>query len=86
MKTVEWVAIHRKHHAKCDTPEDPHSPKYFGLKKVFFEGADIYRKAGLNNLELIREYGKGVPDDWFERFFTVQEIVSVVYCLRSLLN
>ncbi len=69
MKTVEWVAVHRKHHAKCDTPEDPHSPRYLGLKKVLLEGADIYRKAGLNNKELIDEYGKGVPDDWFEKFF-----------------
>lgn len=69
MKTIEWVAIHRKHHAKCDTPEDPHSPRYFGLKKVLLEGADIYRKAGQNNPELLLEYGKGVKDDWFERVF-----------------
>ncbi len=69
MKTVEWVAIHRKHHAKCDTPEDPHSPRYFGLKKILLEGADIYRKAGLNNIELINEYGTGIKNDWFEKFF-----------------
>jgi stearoyl-CoA desaturase (delta-9 desaturase) len=69
MKTVEWVAIHRKHHAKCDTPEDPHSPRYFGLKKILLEGADIYRKAGLNNHALIEEYGKGAPNDWFEKIF-----------------
>lgn len=67
MVTKEWVAIHRKHHAKCDTPEDPHSPKYFGLKKVLLEGADIYRKAGENNPELLREYGSGTPEDWVER-------------------
>ncbi len=69
MKTVEWVAIHRKHHAKCDTPEDPHSPRYFGLKKILLEGADIYRKAGQNNPALLEEYGKGAPNDWFERVF-----------------
>lgn len=67
MKTVEWVAIHRKHHAKCDTPEDPHSPRYFGLKKILLEGADIYRKAGANDPELIKTYGTGVTDDWFEQ-------------------
>ncbi len=67
MKTIEWVSVHRKHHAKCDTPEDPHSPKYFGLKKILLEGADIYQKAGRNNPELLREYGEGTPNDWFER-------------------
>jgi stearoyl-CoA desaturase (delta-9 desaturase) len=69
MKTVEWVSIHRKHHAKCDTPEDPHSPRYFGLKKILLEGADIYRDAGKNNPTLLEEYGKGAPNDWFERVF-----------------
>ncbi len=67
MVTKEWVSVHRKHHAKCDTPEDPHSPKYFGLKKILLEGADIYQKTGRNNPELLLEYGKGTPDDWFER-------------------
>jgi stearoyl-CoA desaturase (delta-9 desaturase) len=67
MITKEWVAVHRKHHAKCDTPEDPHSPRYFGLKKILLEGADIYKKTGKNNPELLREYGEGTPDDWFER-------------------
>jgi stearoyl-CoA desaturase (Delta-9 desaturase) len=69
MKTVEWVAVHRKHHAKCDTPEDPHSPRYFGLRKILLGGADIYRDAGRNNPEIIREYGVGAPNDWFEKFF-----------------
>ena len=68
MVTKEWVAVHRKHHAKCDTPEDPHSPRYFGLKKILLEGADIYRKAGENNPKLLEEYGKGTPDDWVERY------------------
>ncbi len=65
--TQEWVSVHRKHHAKCDTPEDPHSPKYLGLKKILLEGADIYQSVAKNNPELIREYGYGTPDDWFER-------------------
>lgn len=69
MKTIEWVSIHRKHHAECDTEADPHSPRYFGLKKILLEGADIYRKAGTNNPELLREYGEGTPNDWFERLF-----------------
>lgn len=66
MVTKEWVAVHRKHHAKCDTPEDPHSPRYFGLQKILLEGADIYTKAGRDQ-EILREYGAGTPDDWLER-------------------
>ncbi len=67
MVTKEWVAIHRKHHAFCDVEGDPHSPRFLGLKKVFFEGADIYTKEGKNNKPLLDEYGKGTPDDWMER-------------------
>lgn len=66
MITKEWVSVHRKHHAKCDTEEDPHSPKFFGLKKILLEGADIYTKAGRNNQPLLIEYGEGTPDDWIE--------------------
>ncbi len=66
MVTKEWVSIHRKHHDKCDTPEDPHSPRYFGLKKILLEGADIYTKAGREHPEIMVEYGAGTPDDWLE--------------------
>src|SRR5690349_13510107 len=45
MVTKEWVAIHRKHHAKCETEEDPHSPVFFGIKKVLWDGVDLYRQA-----------------------------------------
>ena len=69
MVTKEWVAIHRKHHAFCDTPEDPHSPRYFGLRKIFFEGADIYTKAGRDNPDMIRAFGDGTPNDFMERHF-----------------
>ncbi len=69
MVTKEWVAIHRKHHAFCDTGEDPHSPKYFGLGKIFFEGADIYTKAGRDNPDMVKIFGDGTPDDFMERHF-----------------
>jgi stearoyl-CoA desaturase (delta-9 desaturase) len=49
MRTIEWVAIHRKHHAKCDTTEDPHSPQVLGLKKVLCQGAELYRKEATNS-------------------------------------
>ena len=66
MVTKEWAAIHRKHHAKCETADDPHSPQVLTLKKVFFEGAELYR-AESKNLETMEKYGHGTPDDWIER-------------------
>lgn len=65
MVTKEWAAIHRKHHAKCETPDDPHSPQVLGLKKVFFEGAELYR-AESKKQETMDKYGAGTPDDWLE--------------------
>ncbi|WP_413465173.1 DesA family fatty acid desaturase [Janthinobacterium rivuli] len=64
--TKEWAAIHRKHHAKCDTEEDPHSPVTRGIKKVFWEGAELYR-AESKNMETMAKYGHGTPTDWIER-------------------
>lgn len=66
MVTVEWVAIHRKHHAKCETEEDPHSPQIEGLNTVLWKGAWLYRRES-RNAETIRRYGQGTPDDWLER-------------------
>jgi len=66
MLTKDWVAIHRKHHAKCETEEDPHSPKYFGIKKVLFSGVELYTKER-HNKETLDKYGKGTPEDWLER-------------------
>jgi stearoyl-CoA desaturase (Delta-9 desaturase) len=66
ISTREWVAIHRKHHARCETPDDPHSPQVEGLRKVLLEGAELYR-AEARNEETLRKYGRGTPDDWLER-------------------
>ena len=66
MLTKEWVAVHRKHHAKCETAEDPHSPVIFGLKKVLMEGAELYG-VERRNKETLEKYGRGCPDDWVER-------------------
>ena len=64
--TKEWVSIHRKHHAKCETVEDPHSPQAHGIKKVFWQGAELYR-AESKNKETMTKYGHGTPGDWIER-------------------
>jgi stearoyl-CoA desaturase (delta-9 desaturase) len=66
MVTKEWAAIHRKHHAKCETTEDPHSPQIYGINKVMWEGAELYRKESVNK-ETLERYGHGTPDDWIER-------------------
>jgi stearoyl-CoA desaturase (Delta-9 desaturase) len=66
MVTKEWVAIHRKHHAKVETPDDPHSPQTRGIDKVFFEGSELYR-AEAKSTETLEKYGHGTPDDWVER-------------------
>ncbi|MEY5003950.1 MAG: hypothetical protein RL678_1759 [Pseudomonadota bacterium] len=66
MVTKEWAAIHRKHHAKCESTEDPHSPVTRGIETVVFEGAELYRIEAKNR-ETIEKYGHGTPDDWIER-------------------
>ncbi|EGI77221.1 DesA family fatty acid desaturase [Hylemonella gracilis] len=66
MVTKEWAAIHRKHHAKCEQAEDPHSPQIYGIRKVLTEGAELYR-AESKNKETMARYGHGTPDDWIER-------------------
>jgi stearoyl-CoA desaturase (delta-9 desaturase) len=66
MLTKEWVAVHRKHHARCETVDDPHSPVVFGLKKVLTEGAELYQVQARNQ-ETLDKYGRGCPDDWVER-------------------
>lgn len=66
MVTKEWTAVHRKHHAKCETVDDPHSPMIYGIKKVLTEGAELYRIESKNK-ETMERYGYGTPDDWIER-------------------
>jgi stearoyl-CoA desaturase (Delta-9 desaturase) len=65
MVTKEWVAIHRKHHAKCETAEDPHSPQIYGIKKVLLDGVDLYRQARRDET-ITAQYGRGTPEDWIE--------------------
>ncbi len=66
MLTKEWTAVHRKHHVNCETEEDPHSPQIFGLKKVLWQGAELYGVTAAKP-EVLDRFGKGTPDDWIER-------------------
>ena len=81
MVTKEWVAIHRKHHAKVETDDDPHSPQTRGIRKVLLEGSELYR-AEAKNGETLARYGHGTPSDWVERNvysrFTVQGIALML--------
>ena len=65
MVTKQWVAIHRKHHAKCETPDDPHSPQVLGIGKVLWQGVELYRLEA-RKPETLERYGHGTPDDWLE--------------------
>jgi stearoyl-CoA desaturase (delta-9 desaturase) len=66
MITKEWAAIHRKHHAKCETPDDPHSPQILGINRVLWGGVFLYVKES-HHRETMERYGHGTPDDWLER-------------------
>ena len=66
MVTREWVAVHRKHHAKCETEADPHSPQIWGIWRVLFGGVGLYRKTAADP-ETLDVYGRGAPNDWIER-------------------
>jgi stearoyl-CoA desaturase (delta-9 desaturase) len=66
MVTKQWAAIHRKHHAKCETVDDPHSPQILGIETVLSRGAELYR-AESKNQETIDKFGHGTPDDWIEK-------------------
>ena len=66
MVTSEWVAVHRRHHARCETEEDPNSPQILGLNKVLWEGAELYRNTA-DDAELVARYSRGTPDDWLEK-------------------
>ncbi len=66
MTTKAWTAIHRKHHAKCETVDDPHSPQIFGIQRVLMTGAELYRVEG-SNKDTLEHYGHGTPDDWLEK-------------------
>ncbi len=66
MRTKEWTAVHRKHHARVETPEDPHSPQIVGIWKVLFAGTELYKKEAAN-ADTLHRFGEGTPDDWLER-------------------
>jgi stearoyl-CoA desaturase (delta-9 desaturase) len=83
MVTKEWAAIHRKHHAKCETVEDPHSPQIYGINRVLWAGVLLYVKESFNK-ETLERYGHGTPDDWIERnLYTRYSVFGVFVTLAA---
>ncbi|MEK7877356.1 MAG: fatty acid desaturase, partial [Pseudomonadota bacterium] len=77
MATREWTAVHRKHHARCETPDDPHSPQILGISKIMWQGADLY-KVEAKNRDTLEKFGQGTPDDWLERnLYTPHSVAGV---------
>ncbi len=84
MNTKEWVGVHRKHHARVDTAEDPHSPQFAGIKKVFWDGVSLYRDSASRKDDM-EKYGRGTPDDWIERhLYTAHGMLGIV--LMAIIN
>jgi stearoyl-CoA desaturase (delta-9 desaturase) len=82
MVTKEWAAIHRKHHAKCETVEDPHSPQIYGINRVLWAGVLLYVKESFNK-ETLARYGHGTPDDWMERNLYTRYSVFGVFAMLA---
>lgn len=81
ISTSEWTAVHRKHHAKCETVDDPHSPHTKGIANVFFRGFWLYR-AEAKNLDTLERFGKGTPNDWLERkLYRPHSLLGIGLCL-----
>ena len=81
MVTKEWVAIHRKHHAKCETEDDPHSPQTRGIRKVLLEGSELYRNEA-KNADTLAKFGHGTPNDWIERVvYSRHTVVGIISLL-----
>ena len=83
MVTKEWAAIHRKHHAKCETAEDPHSPQIYGINRVLWRGVFLYVKES-HNRETMERYGHGTPDDWLERNLYSRHAIHGLFLMGAL--
>ena len=92
MVTKEWAAIHRKHHAKCESAGDPHSPQVKGISTVLWSGTELYRETAKDK-ECIEKYGHGTPDDWVERHiyskhsvWGVGSMLVINFCLFGIIG
>jgi stearoyl-CoA desaturase (delta-9 desaturase) len=69
IKPREWAAVHRRHHAATDTPDDPHSPAQLGWVRVQLTNAALYRRAARDGVTVPR-YARDLPADrWDHALF-----------------
>jgi len=81
MITREWIAVHRKHHARCETAEDPHSPQIYGIWRLVFGGTWLYRDEAAKK-DTLDTYGRGAPNDWVERnVYTPHNVLGILILL-----
>lgn len=78
MVCSQWVAVHRKHHAFVETEKDPHSPEILGIGYMLTHGPEVYAKAYREHPEVVTKYGRGTPDDWFERLCTQAPRLGII--------
>jgi len=61
-----WVAVHRRHHAFSDTPQDPHSPVQLGFWAVQLGNAKLYRDT-IRDGVTVTKYSRDLPPDRLDR-------------------
>jgi stearoyl-CoA desaturase (delta-9 desaturase) len=83
MVTSEWVAVHRKHHAFCESTADPHSPRIHGLRTIVFQGAEVYRREA-RNPATVEKYSRGTPEDWLERHVYRRHTAAGIYTMLAI--
>ena len=78
--TREWTAVHRKHHAECESLDDPHSPVKQGLPKILWNGVEVYKSA-IADEETLSRYGRGCPEDWLEQHLYSRNSLGIMLML-----
>jgi stearoyl-CoA desaturase (delta-9 desaturase) len=65
LRTKEWVAVHRKHHAFTDQEGDPHSPLLLGFWNVQLGNVYYYIREA-KNPETLERYARDIEEGWWD--------------------
>src|SRR5688500_7646492 len=71
-----WVAVHRKHHAFSDEPEDPHSPVVRGFWAVQLGNVILYR-ACIRDGSTVKKYTRDLPPDRLDRALFDRPVIGL---------
>lgn len=77
IRVRQWVAVHRKHHAHTDSPDDPHSPAQLGWLRVQLTNMWLYKRAAKDD-DNVRKYAKDLPQTRWDRLFFDHAIVGLL--------